>query len=182
VRAALPSPISPFATGRRVSVFRTYTYPYMDRRNLTVLTGPLVTRVVFEGKRAVGVKFLRGGQSHRIVAGHEIVLSLGATNTLKVLMQSGIGDWSQLTRVGMDLRGGKVAMIFQEPMTALDPGYTVGQQIGETVRRHTGAAARRRAPAHSNSSNSGASHRPSAGSTPIRTSGRAALIHVKKIG
>jgi len=47
-----------------------------------------------------------------------------------------------------DLRGGKVAMIFQEPMTALDPVYTVGQQIGEAVRRHTGcsrAAARARA-------------------------------------
>jgi len=47
-----------------------------------------------------------------------------------------------------DLRGALVAMIFQEPMTALDPVYTVGQQIGETVRRHTGcdkAAARARA-------------------------------------
>jgi peptide/nickel transport system ATP-binding protein len=36
-----------------------------------------------------------------------------------------------------DLRGGLVSMIFQEPMTALDPVYTVGQQIGETLRRHT---------------------------------------------
>src|SRR5271170_7519117 len=36
-----------------------------------------------------------------------------------------------------DLRGGLVAMIFQEPMTALDPVYTIGQQIGEMVRRHT---------------------------------------------
>jgi peptide/nickel transport system ATP-binding protein len=47
-----------------------------------------------------------------------------------------------------ELRGGLVAMIFQEPMTALDPVYTVGQQIGETLRRHTGCgwqAARRRA-------------------------------------
>jgi peptide/nickel transport system ATP-binding protein len=47
-----------------------------------------------------------------------------------------------------DLRGGLVAMVFQEPMTALDPVYTVGQQIGETVRRHTGCdrrAARARA-------------------------------------
>jgi peptide/nickel transport system ATP-binding protein len=39
-----------------------------------------------------------------------------------------------------DLRGGLVAMIFQEPMTALDPVYTIGQQIGETVRRHTGCS------------------------------------------
>jgi peptide/nickel transport system ATP-binding protein len=41
-----------------------------------------------------------------------------------------------------DLRGGLVAMVFQEPMTALDPVYTVGQQIGETVRRHTGCVRR----------------------------------------
>src|SRR5690242_9417194 len=47
-----------------------------------------------------------------------------------------------------DLRGGLVSMIFQEPMTALDPVYTIGAQIGEAVRRHTGmtkAAARARA-------------------------------------
>src|SRR3954462_1124856 len=47
-----------------------------------------------------------------------------------------------------ELRGGLVSMIFQEPMTALDPVYTIGAQIGEAVRRHTGigrAAARARA-------------------------------------
>src|SRR5215471_20462325 len=47
-----------------------------------------------------------------------------------------------------DLRGGLVAMVFQEPMTALDPVYPIGDQIIETVRRHTGAdyhAARARA-------------------------------------
>jgi peptide/nickel transport system ATP-binding protein len=47
-----------------------------------------------------------------------------------------------------NLRGGLVSMVFQEPMTALDPVYTVGQQIGETLRRHTGmsrSAARARA-------------------------------------
>ncbi|MEJ0020424.1 MAG: ABC transporter ATP-binding protein [Acetobacteraceae bacterium] len=55
---------------------------------------------------------------------------------------------SMSSRALRDLRGGSVSMIFQEPMTALDPVYTVGQQIGETVRRHTGcsaAAARARA-------------------------------------
>jgi peptide/nickel transport system ATP-binding protein len=52
------------------------------------------------------------------------------------------------SRALRDLRGGLVAMVFQEPMTALDPVYTVGQQIGETLRRHTGCdrrAARARA-------------------------------------
>ncbi|MGE0222273.1 MAG: ABC transporter ATP-binding protein [Acetobacteraceae bacterium] len=52
------------------------------------------------------------------------------------------------SRALRELRGGAVSMIFQEPMTALDPVYTIGQQIGETVRRHTGcdkAKARARA-------------------------------------
>ena len=87
--------------GRRLSVFRTYTYPYMAHPNLTVLTGALVTRVVFDGKRAAGVEFLRDDQCHRIAARCEIVLSLGAINTPRVLMQSGIGDESELTRVGV---------------------------------------------------------------------------------
>ena len=89
--------------GRRLSVFRTYAYPYLDRDNLTVLTVALVTRVVFDGKRGVGVEFLRDGQSHRIAARCEIVLSLGAINTPKVLMQSGIGDESELIRAGIDV-------------------------------------------------------------------------------
>jgi choline dehydrogenase len=77
--------------------------PYMDRHNLTVLTGALVTRVVFDGKRAVGVEFRRDGQPYRIAARCEIVLSLGAINTPKLLMQSGIGDAGELTRVRIDV-------------------------------------------------------------------------------
>jgi len=87
--------------GRRLSLFRTYTYPYMDRHNLTVLARALVVRVAFAGKRAVGVEFIRDGQSHRIAARREIVLCLGAVNTPKVLMQSGIGDENELTRAGI---------------------------------------------------------------------------------
>jgi choline dehydrogenase len=89
--------------GRRLSVFRSYTYPYMDRHNLTVLTGTLVARIVFHGRRAAEVEFLRDGLSHRIAARREIVLSLGAINTPKLLMQSGIGDESELSRAGIDV-------------------------------------------------------------------------------
>jgi choline dehydrogenase len=87
--------------GRRQSVFRTYAYPYMDRPNLTVLTGALVTRVMLDGKRAVGVEFLHRGAVHRITARYETVLSLGAINTPKVLMQSGIGDERELIAAGI---------------------------------------------------------------------------------
>jgi choline dehydrogenase-like flavoprotein len=71
--------------GKRRSIFRAYTYAYMDRLNLTVLSHALVTRLLFEGKRATGVECLYGGNTHRIGAGLEVVLSLGAVHTPKVL-------------------------------------------------------------------------------------------------
>jgi len=84
--------------GRRQSIFRSYVYPYMDRPNLTVLTQALVTRVLLEGGTATGVEFLRGEKLHRINAAREVVLSLGAIHTPKVLMQSGIGVEAELRR------------------------------------------------------------------------------------
>ena len=87
--------------GKRQSVFRSYTLPYMGRPNLTVLTRALVTRLTFEGRRATGVEISYDGKTHRIRAGLEVVLSLGAINTPKVLMQSGIGDQADLQRFGI---------------------------------------------------------------------------------
>src|SRR5215471_16439304 len=89
--------------GRRLSIFRSYAYPYMNRHNLTVLAHTLVARIVFHGRRAAEVEFLRGGRSHRIAARREIVLSLGAINTPKLLMQSGVGDESELNHAGIDV-------------------------------------------------------------------------------
>ncbi|BCI56125.1 choline dehydrogenase [Mycolicibacterium litorale] len=87
--------------GIRQSVFRSYTYPYMDRPNLTVLTDALVTKVTVQDKRATGVEIAYGGATHRIEAGSEVVLSLGAIHTPKVLMHSGIGDHAELARLGI---------------------------------------------------------------------------------
>jgi choline dehydrogenase len=87
--------------GKRLSAFRSYTFPYMDRPNLTVLTAAFMTRVTLEGKRATGVEIAYEGKSLRIGAGLEVVLSLGAIHTPKVLMQSGIGDASELQRLGI---------------------------------------------------------------------------------
>ena len=61
----------------------------------------LVTRLTFEGKRATGVEIFHQGKVHRIGAGLEVVLSLGAIHTPKVLMQSGIGDETELHRLGI---------------------------------------------------------------------------------
>jgi choline dehydrogenase-like flavoprotein len=89
--------------GQRLSVFRSYTFPYMDRPNLTVLTQAIVTRLTLEGKRAIGVEVAHDGKVLRIGATLEVVLSLGAINTPKVLMQSGIGDQAELHRLGIPL-------------------------------------------------------------------------------
>jgi choline dehydrogenase len=89
--------------GKRQSVFRSYTFPYMDRPNLTVLTHALVTRLMFEGKRVTGVVCDCDGKTQRIGVRLEVVLSLGAIHTPKVLMQSGIGDEAELQRHGIPL-------------------------------------------------------------------------------
>src|ERR1700730_9558269 len=87
--------------GYRQSVFRSYLFPYMDRPNLTVLTDALVTGVTFDRYKRNRVQFSRNGQIHRVGAGSEVVLSLGAIHTPKVLMQSGIGDQTDVERHGI---------------------------------------------------------------------------------
>jgi choline dehydrogenase len=87
--------------GRRKSIFRSYTYPRIAQPNLTVLTGALVTRLIFEGRRAIGVNIQYEGKSLSVKAAIEIVLSLGAIQTPKLLMQSGIGDEAELTKFGL---------------------------------------------------------------------------------
>lgn len=89
--------------GRRQSVFGTYVRPYLDRPNLTVLSGATVTRLTFAGNKATGVQFSHEGSLETVTAAHEIVVSLGAINTPKVLMQSGIGNAAELRRVGLSV-------------------------------------------------------------------------------
>src|ERR1700730_4593187 len=87
--------------GMRQSVFRSYAYPYMDRPNLTVLCHALVTRLVMSGKQARGVELVHDGKVQRIAAKVEVILSLGAIHTPKLLMLSGIGDQTELRRLGI---------------------------------------------------------------------------------
>lgn len=87
--------------GKRESIFRSYTYPYMDRPNLTVLTDALVRRVIIERGRAVGVEVKYRDRVRRFSIGAEVVLSMGAIHTPKTLMLSGVGDHRVLRRFGI---------------------------------------------------------------------------------
>ena len=89
--------------GKRQSVFRSYVFPIMDKPNLTLLTRALVTRLTFDGKRVTGVEIDYQGAIRRIGARSEVILSLGAIQTPKVLMQSGIGDEHELHSLGIPI-------------------------------------------------------------------------------
>ncbi len=86
---------------RRQSIFRSYVYPRVNQPNLTVLTGALVTRILFERQRATGVEFRFEGKLLRAEAANEVIVSLGAIQTPKLLMQSGIGDEAELHKHGI---------------------------------------------------------------------------------
>jgi choline dehydrogenase len=76
---------------RRVSTAAAYLRPARGRPNLEVRTKCLVTRVLFEGARAVGVEAAAGGRVAAIRAGREVILCGGAINSPQLLMLSGIG-------------------------------------------------------------------------------------------
>jgi choline dehydrogenase len=90
--------------GRRASTARAYLHPAMKtRKNLTVLTGAQTTRILVEGKRAVGVEYVRGGQVERVHADREIIVSAGTYASPQLLMLSGIGPADHLRSVGVDV-------------------------------------------------------------------------------
>jgi choline dehydrogenase len=85
--------------GRRLSAARAYLHPVMSRPNLDVETLATATRVTFEGRRATGVDYLRGGRLARHAKAAEVILCGGAINTPQLLQLSGIGDTTHLTEL-----------------------------------------------------------------------------------
>src|SRR5579871_2065204 len=77
--------------GRRLSAARAYLHPIADRPNLTVICRAMVTKILLEGRRAVGVEYLRGRSVHRAF-GKEVVICGGAINSPQLLQLSGIGN------------------------------------------------------------------------------------------
>ncbi|MBK6011697.1 choline dehydrogenase [Streptomyces sp. MBT53] len=89
--------------GERYDAARTYYAPVRDRKNLEVMTGALVSRVVFNGKRAVGVELASRRDGRTVVHGKEIILCGGAFNSPQLLQLSGVGNGKELSRLGIDV-------------------------------------------------------------------------------
>ena len=86
--------------GRRWNAARAYVHPVRNRRNLTVKCLAMTTRILFEGKRAVGVEYTRGRKAHRAYGG-EIISCGGSINSPQLLQLSGVGNGAELSALGI---------------------------------------------------------------------------------
>lgn len=90
--------------GRRLSAYRAFLKPVLDRPNLKLETGLLVERIVIEDGRAVAVEFSRGAEKLRAQARGEIVVSAGAFGSPAILERSGLGDGARLQALGLETK------------------------------------------------------------------------------
>ncbi len=88
---------------RRWSSARAYLHPALKRKNLSTETNVQVNKVLFEGKKAVGVEYSKKGKTFSVKANKEVILSAGALNSPQILMNSGIGDSAELSKHGIDV-------------------------------------------------------------------------------
>ena len=96
-------PMDRFVTpnGRRASTARGYLDRAKPRSNITILTGALTDLILFDGKRAVGVKVAHQGQIKKFYASREVIVSSGAIASPQLLQRSGIGPGQWLKDVGV---------------------------------------------------------------------------------
>jgi choline dehydrogenase len=87
--------------GERCSAAKAYLTPNLSRRNLTVLTRAQTSRVLIEGRRAVGIEYWQGGEKKQIAARREVILSAGAFGSPQLLQLSGIGAGNALQTLGI---------------------------------------------------------------------------------
>ena len=89
--------------GRRCSAANAYLRPAMRRPNLQVITHALATRVVLEGRRAVGLEYRHGGATHAVRIGRELIICAGPINSPQLLKLSGIGPAAELKAHGIEV-------------------------------------------------------------------------------
>ncbi len=88
--------------GKRWSTSRAFLKPVQQRENLHVETGALTHRIIVENDRAVGVEYSQDGQTKRVYANREVILSAGTVNSPQILLLSGIGPADELAALGID--------------------------------------------------------------------------------
>ncbi|MBL8830890.1 MAG: GMC family oxidoreductase N-terminal domain-containing protein [Rhodospirillales bacterium] len=89
--------------GFRLSAARAYLRPAMRRRNLAVETRAFATRIEFDGRRARGIEYLKGGTRRSAQARREVILAAGSINSPKLLQLSGVGPADRLKARGADV-------------------------------------------------------------------------------
>ena len=89
--------------GWRCSTATGYLKPNLRRKNLKLMTRTLVQRILFEGRRAVGIEVERGGSIKRIGARREVIVSGGTINSPLLLMNSGVGPAVELKDIGIEI-------------------------------------------------------------------------------
>ncbi len=89
--------------GIRMSAARAYLRPAIKRTNLRVESKAQATRLLFEGKRAVGVEYRQNGKLLQARAGREVILSAGSINSPQLLQLSGVGPADVLKSSGIDV-------------------------------------------------------------------------------
>ncbi|MER9616512.1 GMC family oxidoreductase N-terminal domain-containing protein [Mesorhizobium sp. M0207] len=87
--------------GRRMSAARAFLRPAMKRKNVRVEINALATKILFEGKRAVGIEYLQNGATKTARAGREVILSGGSVNSPQLLQLSGVGPSALLGALGI---------------------------------------------------------------------------------
>lgn len=89
--------------GRRLNAARAYIHPVKRRKNLSVMTKAMVTKILFNGRKAKGVTFQKGGQNQTVLGG-EVILCGGAINSPALLQHSGIGAGAELRSLGIETK------------------------------------------------------------------------------
>ena len=91
------------AEGRRQSTAVTFLHPALSRNNFEAITGAHVQRVVFDGIKATGVEYIKGGQKFTVNATKEVILSGGTYNSAQTLLLSGVGPADHLVEHGISV-------------------------------------------------------------------------------
>jgi choline dehydrogenase len=89
--------------GRRCSAANAYLRPAMHRTNLSVRTHALATRILFDGRRAVGVRYRRGETLHDVLVRREVLVCAGPVNSPQLLKLSGLGPRAELAQHGINV-------------------------------------------------------------------------------